>query len=445
MNQPENIVLPGGPQVPKADNKQIIMALSASVLGWSLDLFDLFLLLYVAPTIGALFFPADIPTLSLAGVYAAFATSAIVRPLGSVVFGTYADNHGRKKALFVTMGGVGIITASMGLLPTVQQIGVAATVIFLLLRLLQGLFVGGVTASTHTIGTETVPPSWRGWVSGVVTGAGGGIGAVLASAVFYLVSSAFPGPEFEVWGWRCMFFSGLLSALFALFVFYNLNESPFFLEMQKKKSMSDKGPIPIKVIFSPEYRYVAFVNIIIVLGAASMYYLTSGYIPTFLGIINHLPKPVAAKILVWAGLAATISPIIVGQLSEMYGRRKAFFGVAVIALIVFWGWGYHALDSATELGSITFYALLLVFVGNAAYAPVLIFLNERFPTQIRATGTAVCWNVGFAIGGMMPMLVSATSPQVSDIPSRLTWCLLVVTCLLIVGTILSPETKGRFE
>lgn len=431
------------PATSQVGNRQIIMALVASTAGWSLDLFDLFLLLYVAPTIGALFFPASIPTLSLAGVYAAFAISCIVRPLGSIIFGSYADKHGRKKALFLAMGGVGLITAAMGLLPTVPQIGVTAAVLFLLIRVLQGLFVGGVTASTHTIGTETVPPSWRGWVSGVITGAGGGIGALLASAVFFIVSTTFPGPAFEVWGWRCMFFSGLISAIFALLIFKNLNESPFFVEMQKNKQPAAKAPI--KVLFSAEYRTIAFINILVVLGAASTYYLTSGYMPTFLGVINKLPKPEAAKILMWGGVVSAISPIIVGQLSEMYGRRKAFIATALVGFAVFGLIGYPNLSGLQETESILLYALIMLFVGNAAYAPVLIFLNERFPTAIRATGTAVCWNVGFAIGGLMPMFVSAMSPQVADIPSRLTWFLFGVTAVMLIGVLASPETRGNFE
>ncbi len=427
----------------QVNRKQIIMALFASTAGWSLDLFDLFLLLYVAPTLGNLFFPSSIPTLSLTGVYAAFATSAVVRPLGSVVFGGYADKHGRKSALFLAMGGVGVITALMGTLPTIKQIGISATVIFLLLRLAQGLFVGGVTASTHTIGTETVPPSWRGWVSGVITGAGGGFGALLASIIFYIVSSAFPGEAFETWGWRCMFFSGLLSALFALFIFYNLNESPFFTEMQKKKKIVTQAPI--KILFSHEYRKIALINIMVVVGASSMYYLTSGYIPTFLSLINKLPKPVTATTLIWGGIAATVSPIIIGQLSEMYGRRKAFIGTSILCFLVFGFAGYNTLAGCTTLGPITLFTLMLVFAGNAGYAPVLIFLNERFTTSIRATGTAVCWNFGFAIGSFMPMIVSATCPQVADIPSRLTFFLIVVTALMLIGILLSPETKGKFD
>ena len=341
------------------------------------------------------------------------------------------------------MGGVGVITALMGVLPTVDQIGLFATVLFIILRLLQGLFVGGVTASTHTIGTETVPPSWRGWVSGVVTGAGGGLGALMASTVFYIMSSIFPGPAFEVWGWRCIFFSGLLSAIFAIFIFYNLNESPFFLELQKNKKVVGKAPI--KVLFSPQYRSIVLINILVVMGAASMYYLTSGYMPTFLGIINKMPKPVAAKALMWGSVVATVAPIIVGQLSEMYGRRKAFIGTGILGYIVFGFFGYPNLAGMTDIDTITVYAALLVLVGNAAYAPVLIFLNERFPTAIRATGTAVSWNFGFAIGGLMPMFVSLASPQVADIPSRLTWFLVTVTTLMLIGIFFAPETKGKFE
>src|SRR3954470_24457688 len=140
-----------------ADNKQMVNAIIASVLGWALDLFDLFILLYVAPVIGALFFPSDYPTLSLAAVYGSFAVTLFMRPVGSAIFGHFADAHGRKGAMTVAMIGVGVSTAAFGTLPTIQQIGLMAPILFLVLRLVQGVFVGGVVASTHTVGTESVP------------------------------------------------------------------------------------------------------------------------------------------------------------------------------------------------------------------------------------------------------------------------------------------------
>jgi MHS family proline/betaine transporter-like MFS transporter len=160
-------------------NRGAVTAIIASTLGWSLDLFDLFILLYVAPAIGKAFFPSDSPTLSVAAVYASFAVTLVMRPVGSALFGNYADRHGRKGAMIVAVIGVGLATAAFGVLPTLVQIGVAAPVLFLILRLIQGVFVGGVVASTHTIGTESVPPGWRGLMSGFIAGGGARHGRAL--------------------------------------------------------------------------------------------------------------------------------------------------------------------------------------------------------------------------------------------------------------------------
>src|SRR6201994_4019030 len=218
------------------DARQKRNAMIASVLGWSLDLFDLFILLYVAPVSGALFFPSSVPTLSLAAVYASFAVTLLMRPVGSAVFGHYADLHGRKGAMLIAIVGVGVTTAAFGVLPTIAQVGVIAPVIFLALRLVQGVFVGGVVASTHTIGTESVPMQYRGLMSGLIGGGGAGIGALLSSVIFLITSSVFPGDAFAVWGWRFMFFSGLLSSLPGWFIFRGLEESPYFQEQQSKKA-----------------------------------------------------------------------------------------------------------------------------------------------------------------------------------------------------------------
>jgi len=444
----EHVPAPSSPLVSSdvlnnISKKQTLTAIMASTVGWSLDLFDLFLLLYVAPSVSKLFFPSDYPTLSLAGVYTAFAISCLVRPLGSVLFGSYADKHGRKKALFVTMGGVGIITASLGALPTVQTVGMLAPVLFLFLRVLQGLFVGGVTASTHTIGTETVPPSWRGWVSGLVTGGGGGLGALLASFVFLIISSIFPGESFNQWGWRCMFFSGLLSAVFAIIIFATLSETPFFVAMQKNKK-SDAKP-PIKAIFSKEYRTNTLLNLPIVFGAAGVYYLTAGYLPSFLEMVMHVPQQDTAKLLVLSSIAGVVSPLLVGQFSEKFGRRTAFIISSVICIPLFLFFGFSTLKTMTDFSSMLMVAAALSFVGNGIYAPVLIFLNERYPTRYRATGTGVCWNIGFSLGGLMPLLATTLSPTMDDIPQRLTILLVALCVLLILAALKSPETRGNFE
>src|SRR5882724_8910792 len=248
------VVEPASP----AATRQMRNAVVASLLGWSLDLFDLFILLYVAPVIGTLFFPSTVPTLSLAAVYASFAVTLLMRPVGSAIFGHYADVHGRKNAMLVAIVGVGVSTAAFGLLPTIAQAGFIAPVLFLILRLVQGVFVGGVVASTHTIGTEWAAPNRRGAMSGLVGGGGAGIGALLASFVFLVMSSIFPGEAFAVWGWRFMFFSGLLSSLLGWFIFRNLEESPYFKELKRQQGTQEVkvSKAPVKDVLSGKYRNV---------------------------------------------------------------------------------------------------------------------------------------------------------------------------------------------
>lgn len=429
-----------------ADNKQMINAIIASVLGWALDLFDLFILLYVAPVVGALFFPSTNPALSLAAVYASFAVTLLMRPIGSAVFGHYADVHGRKGAMLVAIVGVGISTAAFGLLPTIAQAGVIAPILFLILRLIQGVFVGGVVASTHTIGTESVPAKWRGAMSGLVGGGGAGIGALLASIVFLITSSVFPGEAFAEWGWRFMFFSGLLSSLLGWFIFKNLEESPFFKELQQQKQArkSVAPQSPVKALFSSEYRNVLLLNLLITFGGGAGYYLTSGYLPSFLKVINAIPNQTSSLILMAASVSAFISAVLIGALSDKIGRKKTFLIVGVCAAVLL-PMCYLGLAKATDVTHITLYALAISFIGNAGYAPVLIFLNERFPTSMRATGTGLSWNIGFALGGMMPTFVSLAAAGTSQIPMSLSIFAVGIFVIYLIGALIIPETKGNFR
>jgi MFS family permease len=426
--------------------RQMRNAIVASVLGWSLDLFDLFILLYVAPVVGALFFPSSVPTLSLAAVYASFAVTLLMRPVGSAVFGHYADVHGRKNAMFVAIVGVGISTAAFGLLPTIAQVGFIAPVLFLILRLVQGVFVGGVVASTHTIGTEWVSPNWRGAMSGLVGGGGAGIGALLASFVFLVMSSIFPGEAFAVWGWRCMFFAGLLSSLLGWFIFNNLEESPFFKEQQKRKAAGTitATGAPVKMLFSGSWRNVLLLNLLITFGGGAGYYLTSGYLPSFLKVVNGIPNSVSSLILMGASVAALVSAVFFGALSDYIGRKKTFLLVGV-CMAVLLPICYLGMAKATDMSVITLYALAIAVLGNAGYAPILIFLNERFPTEIRASGTGLSWNIGFALGGMMPTFVSLASAGPAQIPMSLSVFVVVIFVIYLIGALLIPETKGDFR
>nr|WP_321799670.1 MFS transporter [Caballeronia sp. J97] len=425
----------------------------ASCLGWALDLFDLFVVLFVAPVVGHLFFPSSNPMLSLAAVYASFAVTLLMRPLGSAIFGSFADQHGRKRAMVVSVVGVGVSTAAFGMLPTVAQVGVIAPALFLLLRLVQGVFVGGVVASTHTIGTETVSLKWRGAVSGFVGGGGAGLGALLASLVYLATTAIFPGAAFDEWGWRCMFFAGILSSVLGVFVFNRLEESPLWAELaaRKKAAARAKGAAqeapaasPLHVLFSKKYRSILFVNLLLTIGGGSGYYLTSGYLPTFLKVVTHTSASSAGWILMWSSVAVVIASTAAGHLSTMIGRKRSFIWLGLARLICF-PLLYLAMPHADGVWLIGFYAIVLSALGSAGYAPILIFLNERFPTAIRASGTGLSWNLGFAVGGIMPTVVSVVAGSPADLPVVLAVALVAISVLFLVGAFIVPETKGRLD
>ncbi len=433
----------------QVSRKQRINAVIASVLGWSLDLFDLFILLYVAPVISILFFPSDQPMLSLAAVYASSGVALIIRPLGSAIFGNYADTHGRKGAMTIALIGTGVSTAAFGLLPTIHQVGVIAPILFLVLRLVQGVFIGGVVASTHTIGTESVSARWRGTMSGFI-GGGAACGALLAALVFWIFSTIFPGDEFAVWGWRCMFFSGLLSTLLGIFIFRNLDESPYFKQIQKERKTAAPvtEPIekksPVKQLFSGPHRNVLYMNLLITFGGGAAYYLTSGYMPSFLRLVNELPNNAASTILIAASVCAFFASLLAGFISDFIGRKLTFLIIgipAIVMLPVF----FTQMAQAQAFSEVLLYAMGIAFFGNAAYAPILIFLNERFPTHLRASGTGLSWNIGFAIGGLMPTAVSLASSGVSDIPHMLSLFAAGVFIVYVIGALIIPETRGKFE
>jgi MFS transporter, MHS family, proline/betaine transporter len=421
------------PALARPTGRQTATAAMASLFGWGLDLFDLFILLYVAPVVGTLFFPADKPMLSLAGAYASFAVTLLIRPLGSALFGSYADRFGRRRALMVAVIGVGLSTAVFGLLPTVGQIGWIATAIFLFFRLVQGVFVGGVVAASHTIGTESVPERWRGLMSGAVGSGGSAIGGLLASLVFYLVSLMAPGEAFADWGWRVMFFSGLLTSVIGLILFRNLEESPIFKELQARKAALREGAptkaSPIRSLFSPSNRGSFAVATLISFGGGAAYYLTSGYLPTLLKLVNGVPNATACGM---------------GELSQHIGRKRSFLLMGVIRLFAF-PVLFLTMANTTSLMGVAACAFLLSLIANASYAPLLIFLNEKFPTAVRATGTGLTWNIGFALGGMLPTFVSLIADGPTQIPMVLTVVMTCVTLVYLVGAVITPETQGNLD
>jgi MHS family proline/betaine transporter-like MFS transporter len=243
-----------------------------------------------------------------------------------------------------------------------------------------------------------------------------------------------------------MFFSGLLSSFLGWFIFNNLEESPFFKQHQEKKAAGKIAATqsPVKMLFSSDYRNVLLLNLLLTFGGGAGYYLTSGYLPSFLKVVNGVPNSVSSLILMGASVVALVSAVLFGAVSDFIGRRKTFLVVGV-CMGVLLPVCYISMAATTDTTAMTLYALAIAFLGNAGYAPIMIFLNERFPTEIRASGTGLSWNIGFALGGMMPTFVSLASASPAQIPMSLSIFIAVIFIIYLIGAWIIPETKGNFR
>jgi hypothetical protein len=281
-------------------------------------------------------------------------------------------------------------------------------------------------------------------MSGLIGSGGAAIGAALASSLYILLSYVFPGAQFDHWGWRVMFVAGLAGAAASYCVLRVAEESPMWHATQQARARLAAAGRPARLgdLVRGGQARAFTVNVTLVAGAGSLYYLTSGYLPTLLGKVVGVGKAEAGVILLISSAGVLVSALA-GHLSEHVGRRRTMLMIGVIDLVALppltWLISRAAPDSTVKIAG---YATALVFLANASYTPIVVFLNERYPTALRSRGTAVCWNTGFMIGGLMPTFLSLASPSLSAVPGRLVVFLLVMVVVYLVAAALSPETRG---
>lgn len=409
-----------------------------SWLGWSLDGYDLVLMLLVIPSISQLFFPSNNPTLSLLAAFATYIITLIMRPFGGAFFGNFGDKYGRKKAMIITIFGFSIVTFATGFLPTWQTMGVLAPVLLVILRFVQGFFAGGEWASGTVITMEASPKSSRGFLSGFLQ-SGFNLGFVIASITYQFVLISFPGDSFLDMGWRAMFFTGIIPGFVALFVRLKMNESAMWLEKAREKKI-ERSPFR-RVIFGKEERKRFLLALIIMTGLMYAYYTSIGFMPTFLQKYVNLERTEVATLMIVATSTSLLGQIYTGFLSQRLGRRKtiAIFAIAasIIAIPSIVG-----LYTATNLFERMVYIIILIFATTTGFGPIPAFLSERFPTEIRNSACGFVYNGGLIIGSWAPLIaVNLLSNAGGLVPFLLGLNVIIGSVVIIIGAKLNPETR----
>jgi len=382
---------------PKNKRKSIIVA---GIIGNIMEWYDFALYGYLAAIISILFFPNETRWLSLLSTYGIFAVGFIMRPIGSVIFGRLGDTIGRSKTMFISVIIMMIPTFALGLLPTYASIGVWAPILLVIMRLMQGLSVGGEFSSSVTYLVETSLASKRG-LSGSWSNVGSGIGMLTGSLMATSITSFLGTDAVYSWGWRIPFLLGGIFGSIAIILRKNLPNSQHFIEHVKSK----KNSAPIKDVFSNNTKQI-IQAMVFASGYGALFYLTMVYFPTWLSEYTSFSLANAMKINTVATVLFTLLIPFMAWISDKYIRRTHFAAISIsvcaIAAIPLLLWSKGGSMISIVITQIIFAVLISVLSGNAP----TIFV-ELFPTRDRLSGYSIAFNVGMGIvGGSTPMIVT---------------------------------------
>lgn len=412
-----------------AERRVVIAGLAGNVMEW----YDFGTYGFFAAAIGSQFFPAHDPTVSLLASFAVFAVGFIARPLGALVFGHIGDKAGRKRALMASVLAMAIPTILMGLLPTYAQIGLFAPALLVLLRLFQGLAVGGEFTTSMVVLVEGAQRSRRGFVGSFASfGAVGGM--LIGSAVGAAITAYLPAAAVASWGWRAAFFFGAVIGAIVLYVRRQLPPDPAVV------AIAESRHAPVVTAFKTQWRTILkIVGIAMTLGIG--FYLNFVYLSTWLVQYAHVSRAEALA-LNCVGLALQIPLMpLAGHLADRIGN-KAVLMLSTIGYAVF-AWPLYLLISHATIAAIVTGQAALALLQSGLGAALPAFMVEALPKHVRCTSLSFGQNFAQAIfGGTVPMaavaLIGATGYPLA--PSIYLACAaLVSTCVVLITNVLPEE------
>jgi MFS family permease len=417
---------------------------AASSVGTLIEFYDFFIFASLASVLSTQFYPPGDPTFSFLSTLATFAVGVAVRPLGALIFGRLGDTLGRKTTFLITLLIMGGATAAIGLLPGYATIGVAAPIILLVLRMLQGLALGGEYAGAATYVAEHAPEHRRGYYTSFIQ-AMPTLG-ILASTVTVLATQRFAGEQaFTAGAWRIPFLLSVLLVGVSYYMRRRLTESPIFTAL---KSRGETSSAPIAESFGSLSRWRLPLVILfgVAAGQAVLSYTSQVYILFFLQ--RTLKLPAATCYAVLAGALALCIPVIilVGAVSDRVGRKWLMIagnGLGALTLYPLYR-AITAYSNPVQPGMLTLLVFLQMLPLAIVFGPYAAFLVEAFPARIRYTSISLPFHIGNGwFGGFLPLIASAIVTRTGEPLSWLAYpiTVLVVTC--IVGGVFVTEGYRR--
>ena len=461
--------------------------IAASAVGTMIEWYDFYIFGSLATVIAPLFYPSGNDTLALIAYLSTFAVGFVVRPFGALFFGRIGDRVGRKYAFLVTLVIMGGATALIGILPTYAQIGMVAPIILLVIRVLQGLALGGEYGGAAVYVAEHVPDGRRGFFTSFIQ-ITATLGLFLSLAVILLVQSQMSREAFGTWGWRIPFLVSIVLVGISLYIRSRMKESPIF---QHLKSTGMTSAAPLKEAFTePENLKRVLISLFgATAGQGVVWYTGQFYALFYLQAILRVDATSANYIVAFALILSMPLFVFFGALSDRIGRKKIMMAGCLIAAVSYIPI-YRAMQSAagsnvetavSQRNAITgaisltpltrvngeltpapvvlpytsvsalaaepsaWKLMLLVFVQvvfvTMVYGPIAAYLVEAFPAKIRYTALSLPYHIGNGIfGGLLPLIGLSIIARTGNIYAGLYYPIIVAGVTFVVGSLLLKDT-----
>ena len=426
--------------------KDTRMAMLSQFLGFMLDAYDMALVLIMAPILVKVFTsPQGSQAWQYITIVFTYSITMAARPVGSAIFGHYADKIGRRSLLVLTIAGVGVMSLLSALMPTHKMCGVWAYVIFCVLRFLMGCFFGGEYAVGHTFAIEHSPSKRRGLVGGFIQ-SGFPLGFVFASLVFALISHCVSSEAMVQYGWRLAFATGIMPVILALYIRKSLTESP---EFEKNKKMGNIENAPFLSMFKPPALWDFLQVFTFMTGLFLTDYSVYGFLPNILTLGGRgFDTTTYSLIYGFALFMAFLGYIFYGWLSDFTGRKRLTMCYCVF-LVLFGVPSYYVLyhSAVSRNVMLAVVGAIMAAMLKLAWGVVPAYLSERFPTKRRAVGVGFGYSSGALLGAWFSVYVwwAHKIPFIAAIEKQDMWLspaviLTIGAAITFASLFFSPET-----
>ncbi|GEN34756.1 MFS transporter [Aneurinibacillus danicus] len=417
---------------------QTVKAAFSGFIGTAIEWYDFFLYGTAAALVfPKLFFPESDPLVGTLQAFATFTLGFVARPIGGIIFGHFGDKIGRKSMLVITLLIMGIATTLIGLLPVYESVGVLAPALLIVLRLLQGVGVGGEWGGAVLISVEHAPDGKRGFY-GSWTQMGVPAGMLLSTVIFALFS-ALPEEQFLSWGWRIPFLISILLVIVGLFIRLHIMETPAF---EKVKESGEKAHLPILEVLKAHPKQV-----LQAMGARfaenGTFYIFSTFVLTYATTQLEVSRSMVLNGVILATAIEFITIPLFGALSDRIGRRPLYMGgaafTALFAFPFFW-----LID--TKSTSLTWMAIVIALaIGHAMmYGPQAAFFSELFGAKVRYSGISMGYQLAsiFA-GGLAPLIATSLIALTGGDPWGVAVYLIGMCIVTFISVYVTSETNKK--